>query len=207
VRYGEGHKDETRSRVLRAASAAVRARGPDGVSVAEVMAQAGLTHGGFYTHFDSKDALVVAAIEDAFAQGRRRFGRQAQGLAPAAALAAFVEAYLSREHRDHPARGCPVSALAGDMARQPAAARAAFDAGVDGMLNGLSRWLPDAEPAARRALAASLLAEMAGAVALSRAVSDDRLADEILSACRTRVRVRAGLSEPAERTAELSGSG
>lgn len=201
MRYGDGHKAETRQRVLRAASAAIRTRGPDGVGLAEIMAEAGLTHGGFYNHFANKEALVAAAVEDAFAQSRRRFDRLTKGLAPDQALVVFLDAYVSREHRDRPDRGCPVSALAGDLARQGPAVRAAFDAGVAALLDRLTAWLAASAPGgetARRALAASLLAEMAGVVALSRAIGDRGLADAFLAGSRAALRARAGLPDPDE---------
>jgi TetR/AcrR family transcriptional repressor of nem operon len=91
VRYSQSHKQETRRKVVRAAAAAVRAKGPDGVGFAEIIAEAGLTHGGFYAHFPSKEALVAAAVEEAFAQSRRRFTRIAEDMSPAQALSAFVE--------------------------------------------------------------------------------------------------------------------
>jgi len=195
MRYSDTRKQQTREKVVRAAAAAVRARGPDGVGVAEIMAQAGLTHGGFYAHFPSKEALVAAAIEEAFDQGRRRFLRLTEGLAPDAALGAFIDAYLSLDHRNSPERGCPVSTLANDLPRQGPAARAAFDLGVGRLIGRFEAWLPESGPAARRALAISLVAEMAGAVALARSVSDVSLAAEILEASRIRIRARAGLSK------------
>jgi TetR/AcrR family transcriptional repressor of nem operon len=193
MRYSDSHKEETRRKVVRAAAAAMRARGPDGVGVAEVMAEAGLTHGGFYAHFPSKEALVAAAVEEAFAEGRRRFARANEGLSRDAALAAFIDAYVSLDHRDNPQHGCPVSTLVNDLPRQGPMARRAFDAGVEAMIEGLAARLPEVDAASRRDLASSLVAEMAGAVALSRAVSDRALAARLLDASRARVKARAGL--------------
>jgi TetR/AcrR family transcriptional repressor of nem operon len=193
MRYSDSHKEETRNKVLRAAAAAVRARGPDGVSVAEIMAEAGLTHGGFYAHFKSKEALVAAAIEEAFGQSRRRFARMTEAMTSDEALAAFVDAYVSTEHRNNPQRGCPISTLTNDLPRQGPMVRAAFDAGVEGLIGRLEAWLPEQDPVARRSLASSLMAEMAGAVALSRAVSDEALADQVLEASRARIKARVGL--------------
>src|ERR1700712_1176494 len=105
MRYSESHKEETRKKVVKAAATAVRARGPDGVGVAEIMAEAGLTHGGFYAHFPNKEALVAAAIEEAFGQSRRRFARMTEGMAPAEALTTFVDSYVSADHRNNPQRG------------------------------------------------------------------------------------------------------
>src|SRR6185503_536618 len=99
MRYSETHKQETRKKVVEAAAAAVRAKGPDGVGVAEIMGEVGLTHGGFYAHFPNKEALVVAAVEEAFGQSARRFARMLEGMDGAASLDAFVDAYVSMDHR------------------------------------------------------------------------------------------------------------
>lgn len=196
MRYSESHKQETRNKVLKAAAAAVRAKGPDGLAVADVMAEAGLTHGGFYAHFPSKEALVVAALEEAFDQSRRRFARLTQGMANSEALAAFVDAYVSMEHRARREMGCPITALSSDLPRQPQAVRDAFDTGVRAMIGRLAAWLPDdVAPVQREGLAVSLLAEMAGAVTLSRALSDEQLAEQLLSESRRRIRARMGLTE------------
>jgi TetR/AcrR family transcriptional repressor of nem operon len=192
MRYSDTHKDETRKRVLRAAAAAVRAKGPDGAGVAEIMAEAGLTHGGFYAHFRSKEALVAAAIEEAFGQSRRRFARMTEAMPSEQALAAFVDAYVSTDHRNNPQRGCPISTLTNDLPRQSPVVRAAFDAGVADLIARLEAWLPEQDPAARRSLASSLMAEMAGAVALSRAMSDEALAEQVLAASRAGIKARVG---------------
>ena len=198
MRYSDTHKEETRKRVVKAAATAVRAKGPDGVGVAEIMAEAGLTHGGFYAHFKSKEALVAAAIEEAFGQSRRRFARMTEDMEAREALTTFVDAYVSAEHRANPQRGCPISTLANDLPRQGAMVRAAFDAGVEGLIGRIAAWLPEPDPAARRSLASSLLAEMAGAVALSRAVSDEAMAEQLLEASRARIKARMGLSQGAQ---------
>jgi TetR/AcrR family transcriptional regulator, transcriptional repressor for nem operon len=194
LRYPDSHKEETRARVVKAAAAAVRAKGPDGVGVAEIMKEVGLTHGGFYAHFPSKEALVAAAVGEAFDQGRRRFGRLTADLTGLEAFAAFVDSYVSMEHRAAPERGCPLATIASDLPRQGAAVRAVFDAGVASLIGRVANWLPgDAEE--REGLASSLVAEMAGVVALSRAVSDDAMAARFLEQSRRRIRARAGLND------------
>jgi TetR/AcrR family transcriptional repressor of nem operon len=164
------------------------------VGVAEIMAEAGLTHGGFYAHFPNKEALVAAAVEEAFGQSRRRFARMTEGMSPDEALTAFVDAYVSTDHRDHPQRGCPISTLANDLPRQGAMVRDAFDTGVASLIARIEAWLPEQDLPERRTLASSLMAEMAGAVALARAVSDEVLAEALLSASRARIKARAGLT-------------
>jgi TetR/AcrR family transcriptional repressor of nem operon len=195
MRYSESHKEETRKRVLKAAASAVRAKGPDGVGVAEIMAEVGLTHGGFYAHFPNKEALVAAAIGEAFDQSRRRFGRLTEGMSAEQALSAFVDAYVSVEHRNNPQRGCPIATLSSDLPRQGPAVRTAFDAGVTGLIARLAGWLPQMEARERAGLATSLLAEMAGAVSLSRAISDDALAERLLEDSRDRIKARMSLPE------------
>ena len=196
MRYPDSHKEETRAKLVKAAAAAVRAKGPDGVGVAEIMKEVGLTHGGFYAHFPSKEALVAAAIGEAFDQGRRRFGRLTADLTGLEAFGAFVDSYVSMDHRAFPERGCPVATIASDLPRQGAAVREVFDAGVSSLIARVADWLPgDAE--AREGLASSLVAEMAGVVGLSRAVSDDAMAARFLEQSRRRIRARAGLNDDA----------
>ncbi|MGH6965550.1 MAG: TetR/AcrR family transcriptional regulator [Phenylobacterium sp.] len=185
---------------MKAAAAAVRAKGPDGVGVAEIMKEVGLTHGGFYAHFPSKEALVAAAIGEAFDQGRRRFGRLTADLTGLEAFGAFVDSYVTMDHRAFPERGCPVATIASDLPRQGPAVRAVFDAGVTSLIDRVANWLPG-EAEEREGLAGSLVAEMAGAVALSRAVSDEAMAARFLEQSRRRIRARAGLDDGVAGTA------
>lgn len=193
MRYSDTHKDETRRKVVKAAATAVRARGPDGVSVAEVMAEAGLTHGGFYAHFPNKEALVAAAIDEAFSASSRRFQRMTEGLAPAEALAAFVDMYVTPEHRAHPERGCPIAGLSSELPRQGAPVRAAYERGVRALVGRIAAWLPE-DRKGREGLAASIAAEMAGTVALSRGIADDDEAARLLAAARANIKSRLGVS-------------
>src|SRR5258708_17692302 len=100
MRYDENHKTETRRKVLKAAARAIRAEGPERVGVAAVMAEAGLTHGGFYAHFASKDDLVGEAIVQMFVEAQGKFASTVRGRPPREALAAYIGFYLSRSHRD-----------------------------------------------------------------------------------------------------------
>jgi TetR/AcrR family transcriptional repressor of nem operon len=193
MRYSDSHKEETRKRILSVASRQVRARGPDGVSVAEVMAEAGLTHGGFYAHFKSKDALIAAAIQAAFDNRREYFRSLPEAGDGPAFLDRFVDSYVSGIHRDRPERGCPIATLSSDIPRQGEAARAAFDAGVKGLIQTIASRLTVGAPEDRDALAGSLVTEMAGAVALARAVSDPQLSDQLLAQSRRSVKARMGL--------------
>jgi len=196
MRYDETHKQETRKRVVKAAAAAVRARGPDGVSVAEIMKEAGLTHGGFYAHFASKDALLAEAIGEAFTQSRRRMPLYDEALSDDAALEGFVDRYVSAVHRDHPETGCVIAAMSSHIPRQAAPVREVFDRGVTGLVAGIAARLTRTPPEDREELAASLLAEASGAVALARAVADRDLSNRLLAQSRRRIKARAGLAQP-----------
>lgn len=196
MRYDETHKEETRKRVVKAAAGAVRARGPDGVSVAEIMKEAGLTHGGFYAHFASKDDLLAEAIGEAFRQSRRHMPLYDAALADDAALEAFVDRYVSAAHRDHPETGCVIAAMSSHIPRQAAPVREVFDRGVMGLVGGISARLTRTPAEDREGLAASLLAEASGAVALARAVADPELSDRLLAQSRRRIKARMGLPQP-----------
>lgn len=192
MRYSDTHKEETRKTIVKAAATAVRAKGPDGVGVAEIMAQAGLTHGGFYAHFPNKEALVAAAVDEAFGQSGRRFQKITAGMSAAEALSTFVDSYVSPEHRAYPARGCPLATLSSDLPRQGRGVREAYERGVRGLIGRIAGWLPE-DLADREGLAASLAAEMAGVVALSRAIADDVEAERLLAGARARIKNRMGI--------------
>jgi TetR/AcrR family transcriptional repressor of nem operon len=195
MRYSADHKAETHARLLRAAAAQMRRAGMDGVSVAEIMRGAGLTHGGFYAHFTCKDDLIAQAVTQMFADNAGRVRSWLDDVAPARQLGEFIARYLSPIHRDRPDRGCPLTTIATDMPRQSTAARRAFDAGAAGTFGRLEAMLPADLRGDRAGLARSVLSEMAGAVALSRAVSDRAQSDDLLAAVRVSVRRRCGLDE------------
>ena len=155
----------TRRAAVDAASRLFRERGIDSVSVGDVMASLGMTAGGFYRHFESKDALAEEACAAAFAgSGLARERR--------ASLRAVLRDYLGEAHRDAPGAGCPMPALASDLPRQPARVRRAYTDGVRDALTRIRRLAPGAEHA--------LLSAMVGALALSRAVDDEALSAAFL---------------------------
>jgi TetR/AcrR family transcriptional repressor of nem operon len=195
MRYSDTHKDETRKKLLKAAAIALREKGPDQLGVADVMSAAGLTHGGFYAHFKSKDDLLSAALGEAFAQGRRRALRIVDGLPPKHALAHYIDFYVSVAHRDHPESGCPITALNSDNRRQSKKFRAAFETGVKSLADGLAGWISAAGNANGEKLAPSILAAMAGAVVLSRAIADGDLSGDLLATARDGIKTRLGLTE------------
>jgi TetR/AcrR family transcriptional repressor of nem operon len=195
MRYDSDHKSETRRRVLKEAAREIRAKGPGGVAVAGIMARAGLTHGGFYAHFESKDALIAAAIEAMFESAGRRFDVTKAASDPQGALMAYVDFYLSTGHRDSREYGCPLPALSGDLARLDPEARVRFGQGVAGLTGRLAALLGGHGIADPESAAASMLAEMVGAVTLSRAVADAAQSDAILARARRSVIERFGLEK------------
>jgi TetR/AcrR family transcriptional repressor of nem operon len=174
-------KERTRRDILASASRLLRERGIDGASVAEVMKGAGLTVGGFYAHFASKDELVDASLRHAM---RQMWGQLLTTVGPARgaeAVAAVVRCYLSRSHRDHAAEGCPLPAMVGDAAQASQAVRDALADELGRNADTLGKLLLG-EPRRHRALA--LVALMYGGLGLARALAGTPLSDEILKACR-----------------------
>ena len=195
MRYSDDHKAATRQRVLREAAREIRAKGPDNIAVAGVMARAGLTHGGFYAHFESKDALVIEAIETMFLDAHARFGAFDGADDPRAALLDYIDFYLSHAHRDARERGCPLPALSVDLARSTSASRARFAAGVSRLTDRLGAALHSMDVADPASEASVMLTQMVGAVVLARAV-DGAASDAILASARAALVGRYGL-EPA----------
>jgi TetR/AcrR family transcriptional repressor of nem operon len=193
MRYSERHKEQTQLRVLDEAAAAIRTKGAERVSVAEVMAAAGLTHGGFYAHFDSKDEMIAQAITHMFDVMHGRFLSMTEGREPAAAVARYVDFYLSPSHRRERASGCPVATLSGDLPNLSDRARERFTDGTERWAAALAKLAKKLGAKDAEAIAWSAIAEMAGAVALSRTVSDDRAA-AILRNSRAIVKARFGVA-------------
>jgi TetR/AcrR family transcriptional repressor of nem operon len=190
MRYDSNHKERTRQRVLTEAAAALRAHGPNRIGVATLMSRVGLTHGGFYAHFKSKEDLVAQAISHMFEETRQRFAAHAEHLDPAVALSRYIDMYVSPRHRDSPEHGCPLPALCGDLARMPATARKRFAAGMDDLARSIAHLLRELGKPAPERLAASMLAEMVGAIALSRAIEDTATSDRILRTSRDALKAR-----------------
>lgn len=176
MRISKAQAQANRERVVGAASELFRAKGFENVTVSEVMEAAGFTHGGFYNHFASKEALATAALASAWedmAAERQRAGD----------LVALLPRYLSPAARRAPGKTCPAAALAGDVGRQPAAVKAVFAQGLEGMIASIEAGLPAAADGSNRARAINLVTRMVGALMLSRAVPDDSgLATELLDA-------------------------
>jgi TetR/AcrR family transcriptional regulator, transcriptional repressor for nem operon len=172
---------ESRNRILEAAATLFREKGFDGVGLADIMKAAGLTHGGFYGHFGSKEDLEAQALSLAMAQSLTNWS-QAVDSAAARPLAAFAAQYLTPYYRDNRGEGCPIAALGCDAAREGERVRSALTAGLEPTLALISNVVPGRSKAQRRRKAISALAEMVGAMILARAVNDPALSNEILAA-------------------------
>src|SRR5271166_3217068 len=134
---------ESKARIVAAASKMLRARGLEGASIAEVMTAAGMTHGGFYKHFATKDDLNAAAVGAAFGEIVDLFDARERAEGVEAAIRAYIKDYLSTGHIQRPDMGCPVAALGADAGRRPEALSAEFAAGAEGLIARLSRSAPD----------------------------------------------------------------
>ncbi|HEY5795084.1 MAG TPA: helix-turn-helix domain-containing protein [Bosea sp. (in: a-proteobacteria)] len=174
---------ENRRRILDVASRLFRDKGFDAVSVAEVMKAAGLTHGGFYGHFSSKDDLIAQSLAHVLAS-------DAGG---GSDLRAYVESYLSPRHRDNCAGGCPTAGLAAAVRHQTPAARAAMTVGLRSQIDRMGKALPELDAADRRRAAIGSFAAMVGAVILARAIDDPAFSDEVLQ--QTREWIDAGINQ------------
>jgi TetR/AcrR family transcriptional repressor of nem operon len=175
VGSSQAEKAASHQRIVKAAAARIRRDGIDGVSVAELMAEAGLTHGGFYRHFDSREELVAEAVDMALTQGSKRTYAAAE-IGGIPALTAIIDGYLSRLHRDKPETGCAVAALPTDIARSNQQARDAYSHQVRRYVDLLAGLSPSGDPDDGHLLLAALV----GALTLSRAVDDPSLSNEIL---------------------------
>lgn len=185
ARYGSEHARETREKILTAAALAFKADGLNTVGIGRLMGKAGLTHGGFYAHFGSKDALVGEALTRSL-RGTSTNLLQAAANTPPFGLGGVIRSYVSRQHRDHPQTegSCVLPTLAAEVARQAPEVRQAFTATLAGLIEELSALSRAGDAAARRAEVLPVLSGMVGAVMLSRAVSDPELSDAILKTTR-----------------------
>jgi TetR/AcrR family transcriptional repressor of nem operon len=183
--WPKDHKTKTRERIVAAAAQAFRRSGATGVGVEEIMATAGLTHGGFYSHFESKDALLEAALKQASHETIERLSEALGAERSERALRAVIDTYLSPEHVEHPERGCPVAALGAEVARAGGTTKRSLARGVRERLG----WMLELFPSRRRGGRADsdvtgTFACMVGGLILARIASDKDSAD-ILQACRT----------------------
>ncbi|MEZ5765607.1 MAG: TetR/AcrR family transcriptional regulator [Xanthobacteraceae bacterium] len=183
MRYGKEHKQETHKKVVEAAARRFRKDGIGSTGVVDLMADVGLTHGGFYAHFSSKETLVKEALATASMKSRAHLQRQidtarAEGRDP---LEAIVRTYLTTLHRDRPDRGCSVAALGSEIARHPRKTREAFTEGLSQTLQIIASALPE-HVADRQTRAYAVFSTMIGALQLSRAISDSAMSQSVIDA-------------------------
>jgi TetR/AcrR family transcriptional regulator, transcriptional repressor for nem operon len=176
-RHSQDEKAKNHERIVEVAAARIRESGTTTPGVAEIMHAAGLTHGGFYKHFGSRDELIAEAADRAFAENQGAVAAVTEGVDDP--LAAFVDWYVSDEHRDSPASGCGVVALGGDAARGETGVRAAYTKQVKRYVACLEELLGGANPETRRQ-ATVMLSTLVGAILVARAVNDPELSDEII---------------------------
>jgi TetR/AcrR family transcriptional repressor of nem operon len=193
MRYGPDHKQKTRERVLTEAAKAIRAEGPHQIAVAGVMARAGLTQGGFYAHFASKDDLVASTIDHMMAESAERWRRETEGRSPHDALRAYVDFYLSAAHRDARDGGCPLPFLSSDLPRLSEEARGRFAAGVARLRARIAEQFARIGREDAAADASSMVSELVGALSLARAEPDPAVSGAILERSRAALKRRFGL--------------
>ena len=193
MRYDARHKAKTRDRLLKEATKAIRSKGPHRIGVAEVMDRVGLTHGGFYAHFKSKDELVTAAVGQALAEARARIEVDTQDRSATEGVTAVIDRYLSAAHRDARTHGCALTFLSTDIPRLPRASRERFAAGVANLVEDLAGHLGRLGRADPEAEASSMLAELCGALSLARAEPDGRRSSAFLARSRSALKRRLGL--------------
>jgi len=189
MRVSREQAAQNRARIVEVAAKLFREKGYDGIGVADLMKGAGLTHGGFYGHFASKEDLLAEACAKALEGSVDRWQRIAdEHPEREAALGRIAKSYLSEDHRDHPGLGCSVTALGADIARLGPAARDAMTGGVKGQVAILQTLMPGEDEAERRRQALAGYAAMVGAMVLARAVSDEALSEEVLAAAAATLR-------------------
>ena len=201
MRYSKDHKQETHARIVKKASVRLREKGAHGIGVADLMKEAGLTHGGFYAHFDSREALVIEAFAYAMDRSTERWRKVAEQTAPDKRLATIVDNYLTPVHRDDPGHGCAVPTLGAEIARESPKTRKAFAAKLEQMIDMMADQILDVPRKSARKQAVAALATMMGTLVLSRIAGNGEFSDEILAAGREAALGRAAAAKPAVKKA------
>ena len=178
--YFQGQKEKTHKRIVAIASKRFREKGLAGFGIAELMKEAGLTVGGFYKHFDSRDELVAEALSDAFGTWQRQ-KEAAESSGQPLSFEKLIDDYVSDVHRKNPGAGCAFSALAPEIARSDRRTRALSSEQVSNDLELIARLLPGKDKRAWRSRAILTFSALVGAMSLARAVSDEVLSQEILT--------------------------
>jgi AcrR family transcriptional regulator len=191
-------KAETHEKIVQTAARAIREHGYAGASVADVMKQAGLTHGGFYAHFASREAMLEEALGCAAADGFAKLTAVGQRAEPGHALEAIVASYLSDRHVEHPEGGCTLAALGTETARQAPGLRSVATRNVTAMAGLLAAQLPGGDTPDNRDRALAMLSGMVGALVIARMVDDPALSTAVRDA------VARSIADDPARTAEPS---
>src|SRR5215210_3832954 len=178
MRYSKDHKQDTRQRILEAAGRRFKQEGIDGAGVAAVMSDAGLTNGAFYAHFASKEDLVANVLADQLRAQRQIFGAQPPDRR---GLEAFIRSYLSPQHRDQYADGCPSAALLDEITRRPAATKQIYTDELMGVIDDIASRLDPTGAKVARTDALAIFGMMIGTLQLARALTDRDLSDQLLA--------------------------
>jgi TetR/AcrR family transcriptional repressor of nem operon len=196
MRYSREHKLETHARIVRKASVRLREKGAHGIGVADLMKDAGLTHGGFYAHFDSREALVIEAFADAMDRSTERWRNLAEQTPPERRLSTIVDSYLTALHRDDPGHGCAIPTLGAEIARESPKTRKAFAAKLEQMIDLLAEQIPEVPRKAARKQAMAAIATMIGTLVMARLAGNGEFSDDILDAGREAVLADAAPAKP-----------
>jgi TetR/AcrR family transcriptional repressor of nem operon len=184
-RPAASRKEITHERIVETAARAIRRSGYNGSGVAEIMKEAGLTHGGFYAHFESREGMLAEAADRAGAEGVALLSRVAEAAPPKKALEAMLRTYLSKEHVEGVETGCPAAALGSEMPRQASKVRRAATRRIKEMIDLFARQSPDREQSGAQERALVTMATALGALVLARAVDDPKLSNAVREAALT----------------------
>jgi TetR/AcrR family transcriptional repressor of nem operon len=184
MRYPSDQKQQTRERIVRAASRRFRSRGTDGAAIAELMRDLRLTHGGFYRHFGSKEGLVIEAFETALKESTNRAVAAIEKARPGGEMQALIDSYLDPRHCEDIAGGCPVAALASEIARRPKGSRGPFLQALRAHIRRMEQFVPGRTVEERRQRTIALFTGMAGTLTIARAFTDEQDRRAILDGAR-----------------------
>jgi TetR/AcrR family transcriptional regulator, transcriptional repressor for nem operon len=202
MRYSREHKARTHARIVKRAAVKLREKGAHGIGVADLMKDAGLTHGGFYAHFDSREALVIEAFTHAMDHSTEYWRKLSQSSPPEKRFSKIVNGYLAPPHRDDPGHGCAVPALGAEIARESARTRRVFASRMNQMIDLLAEQIHGVSPKTARKQAVAAIATMTGALVMSRIAGSGEFSDEILGAGREAVlgRTKPAATKPAKKS-------
>lgn len=203
MRYSREHKFQTHARIVKKASVKLREKGAHGIGVADLMKDAGLTHGGFYAHFNSREALVIEAFTHAMDRSTEFWRKLSEETAPEKRLSKIVNTYLTPAHRDDPGHGCALPALAAEIARESVKTRRVFATRMEQMIDMFAAQFDGVPRKTARKRAMAVLATMMGSLVMARTAGSGEFSDEILKAGREAV---LGQAAPAAKPAKKAGA-